>query len=106
MKSLRKILVAIVVGVAITLLSGVFNITPPGLVGATWYGYPFSWLQWRAISPQYSPWFITPLWGLAADIIFWAVITFVILAVAGLIVNAMASGPRRAGAKRARRRRR
>ena len=86
---LKKIIVAIVGGIIITLISGLLNLTPPGLVGATWYGYPFSWLQWRAIGPQYNPWFITPVSGLVGDIVVWAVVILIILLVVGYMVGSM-----------------
>lgn len=34
---------AVIVGLVITLVTGFINTTPSGVVGATWYGWPFPW---------------------------------------------------------------
>ena len=69
-----KILVsAIVGGLAITLLTGLINSTPPMLVGAVWYGYPLAWLFQMIVAPIYFPWVINFV-NLAIDITFWAII--------------------------------
>jgi len=44
-KGQTVIVIAIVVGVAITLASGLFSNTPSGLVGAVHFGYPLPWLH-------------------------------------------------------------
>jgi hypothetical protein len=60
---------AFVLGVVVTLATGFVNITP-GILGATWYGVPLSWLKHLVIAPQYNPWRIT-LFGLVIDVLFW-----------------------------------
>lgn len=39
----KVVLVSIGLAVAIVALSGVIDVTPKGLVGATWYGWPLAW---------------------------------------------------------------
>ncbi len=44
MKQASKIiLLSVIAAIVITILSGFVNVTPQGLVGATWYGWPFAW---------------------------------------------------------------
>ena len=66
-------------GIAITLLSYFFNSTPGGgLVGATWYGFPLTWIRYLAVGPQYNPWAVDIV-GLIADIVIWSVIVAIVL---------------------------
>ena len=37
------VLFSIGCAIAVTALLGFVNVTPQGLVGATWYGWPFAW---------------------------------------------------------------
>ncbi|MBS7645378.1 hypothetical protein KEJ44_04980 [Candidatus Bathyarchaeota archaeon] len=69
---------AIIGGVIITLLTGLFPNTPARLVGATHFGYPFAWLIRMVVAPQYFPWRVNPM-NLIADIIVWAIIVSVIV---------------------------
>lgn len=50
------VVVSIAVGIAVALLTGFVDVTPAGIVGAVWYGYPFPWLHRLVIAPQYYPW--------------------------------------------------
>jgi len=43
MKTSRLIIGAIVGGIIITLLTGVIDVTPVGLIGSTHYGFPLAW---------------------------------------------------------------
>ncbi|MBS7651351.1 MAG: hypothetical protein QXN62_08690 [Candidatus Bathyarchaeia archaeon] len=70
---LKTPIYAVFCGVALTLLTGLFSNTPPGLVGAVWYGYPLPWLFRMIIAPQYFPWRVDTL-NLVADIILWSII--------------------------------
>jgi hypothetical protein len=64
---------AIAVGVGLALLTGLVDVTPPGLVGATWYGLPIPWLYRLVVAPQYNPW--NENWiDLVLDVGFWCVI--------------------------------
>lgn len=59
-------------GAIVALLTGLVSNTPPMLVGAIHYGYPFPWLTRLVIAPQYYPWRVN-LPNLFADIIVWFV---------------------------------
>lgn len=65
------------IGAAIAVLTGLINVTPKGLVGAVWYGYPSSWLTRVVVAPQYYPWRIDAS-SLAIDIAFWCVVAAII----------------------------
>lgn len=72
---------SVIGGVIIALLTGLVNSTPGGLVGATWYGWPVSWLYKLVIAPQYNPWKVQ--WAnLVIDMIVWIVIIAIIMLVA------------------------
>ena len=66
-------------GVVITLVSFIYNGTPGGgFVGATWYGFPLTWIRYLVVGPQYSPWVVDYI-GLIADIIIWAIVIAIML---------------------------
>ncbi len=63
-------------GVAAALLTGLVDVTPDGLLGARWYGLPFTWIRRLIIAPQYYPWRVD--WaGLAGDLVFWVAVALV-----------------------------
>ena len=74
-----SIILSITLGIIITLFTGLF--TWPGVVGATWWGYPFFWMSKAVVGPGY----IAPLiiwWNnLIFDSIFWSIVVFLILLV-------------------------
>lgn len=74
---------SIVSGIIITLITGLIVNTPPMLVGATHYGYPFAWLTRLILASQYFPWRISALY-LIVDVAFWAIIAGIILYVSSL----------------------
>lgn len=74
------LLSSIIGGLIITLLTGLISNTPPMLVGATHYGYPFAWLTRLVLAPEYFPWRVNAL-TLVADMIVWAVIIGIVLRV-------------------------
>ena len=78
MNNVKMIVLAVVVGVAVTLLTGLFDNTPAMLVGATHYGYPLAWLVRMIVAPEYNPWVVRPL-RLIVDIVAWTVLAWVIL---------------------------
>lgn len=79
LKSTSKMLIfAVVGGIVITLITGLIDHTPLGLMGASWYGYPLVWLVMMVVGPGYSPWVVRPL-RLIVDIVCWSVVVFVIL---------------------------
>jgi hypothetical protein len=72
------VIYAVVVGVVITLLTGLIGNTPEMLVGAVYYGYPLAWLEMMVVAPQYFTWVVRPL-RLILDIVVWTVLVWVIL---------------------------
>ena len=78
MKTLTMAVLAVVIGVAITLVTGFVGHTPDGLMGATWFGYPLAWLVEMVVGPGYNPWVVRPL-RLIADMVAWTVLAWVIL---------------------------
>lgn len=81
MVELKKVLMALVGGIAITLVTGLMPNTPGMLVGASWYGYPLAWLIRMVVAPEYFPWKVEIV-SLIADIVIWTLIVLVILLVA------------------------
>ena len=75
---MKMIILAVGGGVAVTLLTGLFDNTPPMWVGATLFGYPFAWLVRMVIAPQYNPWTFNPV-ELVEDIVMWTVLVWIIL---------------------------
>ena len=67
---------AVIGGVVITLLTGLINNTPEGLVGAVRYGYPLFWLV-MIVVPS-TPYVVRWL-RLFIDIVVWAIVVWVIL---------------------------
>ena len=87
MKSTSKmLLLAVVGGIVVTLVTGLIDHTPSGLMGASWYGYPLAWLVMMVVGPGYSPWVVRPL-RLTADIVCWSVVVFVILFLASKVTK-------------------
>jgi len=76
--TLKTVIFAVIGGVVITLLTGLVNNTPEGLVGAVWYGYPLPWLVMRVVAPEYFPWVVRPI-RLILDIVVWTIAVWVIL---------------------------
>lgn len=65
------------IGLGAALLTGLLDVTPTDLVGATWYGYPFSWLRRLIIAPQYNPWRVD--WpNLVLDLLVWSAVAVAI----------------------------
>jgi hypothetical protein len=78
LKLSKLLLFSVVGGIAIALVTGLFDNTPEMLVGAAWYGYPLAWLVRRVVSPEYFPWVVRPL-RLVGDIVFWGVLVAIAL---------------------------
>jgi hypothetical protein len=72
------ILLVTVGGVLVALMTGLLSNTPPMMVGATYYGYPFPWLTRLIIAPQYFPWRVDYV-SLIGDILVWSVIVGLVL---------------------------
>ena len=71
------IVFSIIGGIIVTLVTGLILNTPPMLVGASHFGYPFPWLIKLIIHPKYFPWRVNILY-LVVDIIIWSIIIGVI----------------------------
>ena len=78
MNGLKFVVVSILVGVVVTLLTGYVNSTPSQLLGATWYGFPATWLRYLVVGPQYNPWVVSIL-GLVVDVVLWSVVAALVL---------------------------
>jgi len=72
------LLFSVVGGIVITLLTGMMNSTPGQLVGATWYGYPTSWIIRMVVAPQYNPWSFQAA-NFVIDVVVWFVVVAVVL---------------------------
>lgn len=78
MKNLKNVVESAIAAAVITLVSGLVPSTPAQLVGASWYGWPITWIRKLVIAPQYNPWLVD-WYGLVADFIIWFVISWIIL---------------------------
>ena len=63
-------------GLVITLITGLINTTPSGLVGATWYGWPFAW---RIVPVTATPTANYEISKFIGDLIVWFVVAFVLM---------------------------
>jgi hypothetical protein len=86
MGKIKTIAASIVAAAAATLATGLVKSTPAQLVGATWYGYPTTWLRKLVIAPQYNPWKVD-VTGLIIDLIVWFVVFVAIISVAGYLAG-------------------
>jgi large-conductance mechanosensitive channel len=69
------VLVSVVAGLAVTLITGLVDVTPMRLLGATWHGWPLAWFH--VIVYPGSP--ISVNWlNLIIDIILWSVIALIV----------------------------
>jgi len=82
MKPPRVVLLTVIIGVAITVLSGLVSNTPAGLVGAVHYGYPLPWLH-QVVYPG-APIEVDPV-ILMVDIAVWSVVGGLVLLLMGSI---------------------
>ncbi len=78
MNSEKLVSGSMVGGFVVSLISGAVNYTPAGLVGASWYGFPATWLYRLVLAPIYNPWRISPA-GFVLDFIVWFLVFLVIL---------------------------
>lgn len=78
MNNIKTVVVGVVAGAVITLATGLLQVTPVGLVGASWYGYPEGWLIRRVLAPQYNPWYVNYP-GLITDLVAWIVLALIVL---------------------------
>jgi len=60
-------------GALITVISRLIDVTPPGILGARWYGWPLAWLY--VIVYPGSPWSVDWL-NFGGDMIVWCIASF------------------------------
>jgi hypothetical protein len=75
-KNAILVIAAVVIGVVITLLTALINVTPSGLVGATWYGWPLAWM-YKLVT--YPPATTFDYLHIVADIVIWSIIAAIVL---------------------------
>ena len=68
-----KTVIYSVIGVVVTLLTGLISNTPAMLVGAMHYGYPLAWLMRLVLAPEYFPWRVN-VPNLVVDLVIWIII--------------------------------
>lgn len=72
-------MVAVAFGFVATLFSSALNVTPNGLVGATWFGWPMAWMYNLVTYPPATNISYTNVFF---DVVGWAVIGAIVLLVA------------------------
>jgi hypothetical protein len=87
--------VAALLAVVVTYATIFIQVTPKGLLGSAWYGYPVAWAFKAVVAPQYYPW-TYDFRALGEDAVFWFVIIFV---AAYLIVSYAKGGESPSGQK-------
>jgi hypothetical protein len=78
MKTNMIVIVALVIGIIISGLTGLINTTPV-IIGATWYGWPVAWMYNYVTYPPSTAFNYV---NLVVDIVIWTVVAFVILWIA------------------------
>lgn len=78
MGKLKYVLESAAAGAVITLATGLVNSTPMQLLGASWYGWPVTWVRKLVLAPQYNPW-VVDWYGLLIDFIFWFVVALIVI---------------------------
>ena len=81
MNQVKLAVPAVIVGIAITLLTGLVENMPAMLVGAVHYGLPMAWLVRMVVAPEYNPWMVNYL-ALIVDIVVWTIVAYFVLIVA------------------------
>lgn len=72
----KMLILAVIVGVVITLITGVINTTPSGLVGASWYGWPFAWRIVPVVPDPVASYNAAKFIG---DVIVWFIVALVVM---------------------------
>ncbi len=96
MSNRKIVLVSVVAGVAITILTMLYNGTPYLLVGAVWYGFPLTWIRRLVVAPQYNPWAIDYA-GLVIDLCFWTLVSGAIIFLAKRTQNKRGKAQKKRG---------
>ncbi len=77
MKNLNNVWKSAAGAIVVTLASALVPSTPGQLVGASWYGWPITWLRKLVIAPQYNPWVID-WYSLVLNFIIWFIVIWVL----------------------------
>ena len=85
-RKFSSLIFALLVGLSVTLITGLVDVTPTDLVGATWHGLPLPWFY--VIVYPGSPWAVEWI-NFAGDLALWIAISFAI----GLFVFRKRSHP-------------
>lgn len=73
--NVKVIIGDIAAGVAVALFNSVLNVTPQGLFGASWFGWPVAWMYNLVTYPPVTTYNYV---NLAIDIVFWFAIALII----------------------------
>lgn len=73
---MKKVVYCLIIGLVITLITGVINSTPSGLLGATWYGLPAAWRFVLVTDPPVTHYNVA---SFIVDWIFWFVIAHIFM---------------------------
>ena len=77
-------ILSIILGLIISLITGLIPYPTTSIIGVQKWGYPFYWLS-KAISPDAV---LDIIWGfLIFDIIFWILISFILIEVIRLLLK-------------------
>jgi hypothetical protein len=82
MSTTRYAVASVAAGVAVTLLTGLYNNTPADFVGASQYGFPFTWLG-RLVVPAPNPSLDFNVVSLVYDFIFWIALAGIVMFLVG-----------------------
>ena len=89
-KKSKVFVTTVIIALAIIIVSALYDGTPRGVVGAEWYGLPFTWITKLIIAPQYNPWRIDFV-GLTIDLVIWTIIVALIIFFAGRLQRSLNS---------------
>ncbi len=82
MKIGKTVAIAVVAAIVVTLITGVVNVTPSGLVGAVWYGFPLNWINRLVTYPV--AWAVQGV-GLVVDLVVWFIVALIVLMLIGMV---------------------
>lgn len=81
MKIGKTIGISVIAAIVVTLITGIINVTPGGLVGAVWYGFPLNWINKLITYP--TAWAVQ--WaGLVVDLVVWFIVAMIVLFLIGM----------------------
>lgn len=81
MKIGKTVGISVIAAIVVTLVSGIINVTPSGLVGAVWYGFPMNWINKLITYP--TAWSVQWV-GLVVDLVVWFIVAMIVLTLIGM----------------------